>query len=247
MKFKTTHLVAFAAMNLAGSASAATITWATPTAIAGESDVSLNGTFVLARQATTTLGGGVYGDSQTINGVLFSGTTNTQNGVTFGLPSGWGGYDPNSYVVGAAGTPGTLSTAYQQMLTGAWYGTSPGTSTISLSGLISGQQYEVQIWVADYRQFPPNTYSRSETLAAGNTSGALTYLQTDGNGANLGSVSGSYILGTFTADISGTQNIDVDSASSAQLNALQLRAIPEPGSALLGGLGLLALLRRRRA
>lgn len=240
MKLKTVSLAALSAVSIVDSLSAASILWDAPTAVVSEDDVSLNGTLVIARQATVT-----YVD-QTINGVLFSGTTNTQNGVTFGLPSGWGGYDPSSYVVGAAGTPGTLSTSYQRMLTGAWYGSSAGTSTISLSGLTLGQEYEVQIWVADYRQFPPNTYNRSETLTAGNTSGALTYLQTDQSGFNLGSASGSYILGTFTAD-STSQTIGVTSASSSQLNALQLRAIPEPSTALLGGLGMLALLRRRRA
>jgi hypothetical protein len=77
------------------------------------------------------------------------------------------------------------------------------------------------------------------TLTAGNTSGALTYLR------NGGSTSGSYILGTFTAD-NNLQTITITADQSVQLNALQLRAIPEPSAALLGGLGLLALLRRRK-
>lgn len=239
MKLKTVSLAALSAVSLVDSLSAASILWDAPTAVVSEDDVSLNGTLVIARQATIT------SVDQTINGVLFSGTTNTQNGVTFGLSSGWGGYDPSSYVVGAAGTPGTLSTSYQTMLTGAWYGSSAGTSTISLSGLTLGQEYEVQIWVADYRQWPDTNFARSETLSAGNISSPLTYLQVI-SGVNQGSASGSYILGTFTAD-STSQTIGFTSASSSQLNAFQLRAIPEPSTALLGGLGMLALLRRRRA
>jgi hypothetical protein len=238
----TTSLVALAALALAGSASAATITWGTPTAIASESDVSLNGTLILAKQVTHTTYGGYA--NQTVNGVTFDGFENTQNGVTFDIPFGFSGADQTGYVVGAAGTPGTLSTAYQQMLTGGYYG-GAGTATVTLSGLALGQQYELQFWVADYRQFPPNTYARSLTLTAGNTSGALTYLQTDGSGFNQGAVSGSYILGTFTADNS-LQSITINAGDSVQLNALQLRAIPEPSAALLGGLGMLALLRRRR-
>jgi hypothetical protein len=62
---------------------------------------------------------------------------------------------------------------------------------------------------------------------------------------------GQWIKGTFTAD-STSQSLQLSGALSAtdgypQINALQLRTIPEPSSALLGGLGLLALFRRRRA
>jgi hypothetical protein len=241
MKHKTTSLAALAALAIAGSASAATITWGTPTAIASESDVSLNGTLILAKQVTHSDYGGYA--NQTVNGVTFVGNNNTQNGVTFGIPSGFSGSDQTGFVVGTVGTPGTLSTAYQQMLTGGYYG-GPGTATITLSGLTVNQQYELQFWVADYRQWPSSNYNRSLTLTAGNTSGALTYLQVV-SGVNQGSISGSYILGTFTADNS-LQSITINSGDSVQLNALQLRAIPEPSAALLGGLGMLALLRRRR-
>ncbi len=199
----------------------ADITWQTPQAISSSSDVSTNGALVLAKQVTHTTYGGYA--NQTVNGVTFLGDQNTQNGVTFGIPSGFSGADQTSYVVGAAGTPGTLSTEYQRMLTGGYYG-GAGTATVTLSGLTLGQQYELQFWVADYRQFPPNTYARSLTLTAGNTSGALTYLHTNGSGLNLGSASGSYILGTFTADNS-TQSITINAGDSVQINALQLRAI----------------------
>jgi hypothetical protein len=243
MKYHITSIAALAAIALAGSASAATIAWGSVSTITSSTDVSTNGTLVIARQATASAYGGNYGNSNTVNGVLFDGVANTSSGVTFDI-SGFVGYDPNSYVVGAAGTPGTLESAYQRMLTGAWHGnTSP--AAVTLSGLTVGQEYELQVWVADYRQFPPNTYNRSQTLTAGNTSGSLTYLQTNGSGISLGAVSGSYIIGTFTADTS-TQSITLDANSSTQLNAMQLRTIPEPSAALLGGLGLLALARRRR-
>lgn len=243
MKYHITSIASLAAIALAGSASAANIAWGSVSAINSSADVSTNGTLVMAIRASSADYGGSYGNSNTVNGVLFDSINPTQNGVTFDI-SGFVSYDPNSYVVGAAGTPGTLESAYQQMLTGAWFGdTSPAAFT--LSGLTVGQEYELQVWVADYRQFPPNTYNRSQTLTAGNTSGSLTYLQTNGSGISLGAVSGSYIIGTFTADTS-TQSITLNANSSTQLNALQLRAIPEPSAALLGGLGLLALARRRR-
>ena len=47
---------------------------------------------------------------------------------------------------------------------------------------------------------------------------------------------------TFTMDTTW----DGSNANIGYLNAMRLEAIPEPSTALLGGLGLLALLRRRR-
>lgn len=248
MKTRNVTSVALVAVALVGAASqspAAIITWGTPTAIASESDVSVNGTTIIARQATGSPYGG-YAD-QTVNGVLFSGSANTQNGVTFGLDSGFGGSDQAGYVLGAPGTPGTLSAAYQTMLTGGWFG-GGGAGSFSLSGLTVGQDYQLQIWVADYRQFPPNVYNRTQTFTAGNTSDPLTFLQTNPSGINLGASSGSYILGQFTAD-NTTQTINLFSAQSQQLNAFQLRAVPEPSAVVLGGLGLVGMLgifRRRR-
>ena len=65
---------------------------------------------------------------------------------------------------------------------------------------------------------------------------------------------GLLVTGTFVADAS-TQRFTVHARepggvllAGGQLNALTLyqTAVPEPSAALLGGLGLLALLRRRR-
>jgi hypothetical protein len=100
--------------------------------------------------------------------------------------------------------------------------------------------------VADYRAFPND---RSlQILGGANNSGALKWLDSDlSNGPNARN--GSYVIGTFFADAT-TQNLVLNNVSdSTQMNAIQLRTlpIPEPSAAILGGISLLALLRRRRA
>jgi hypothetical protein len=106
--------------------------------------------------------------------------------------------------------------------------------------LTINQEYLVQYWVADYRPYPND---RTLTLTGGaNTSGVLKYLDSDNSN---GGIQGSYVIGTFVANAT-SQDININSNQSTQMNAVQLRAIPEPSAALLGGLGLLALLRRRR-
>lgn len=50
-------------------------------------------------------------------------------------------------------------------------------------------------------------------------------------------------VGWFTA---GAGNANLNTAQQVSIDNFSLTAVPEPGAALLGGLGLLALLRRRR-
>ena len=214
-------------LGLTAQSQAATVIWDTPVAIYSDSDVSTSGTGQFAFDYSST-------GNQTVNSVAFSNAF-TQNGVTISVLAD--NSDPSSYVVGAPATPMTLSSAYQNMLTGAAYKNTGTAMPVTLSGLTVGQDYKVQFWVADYRSYPNN---RTETITAGNTSGTLAYL----NGG-----SGTYVIGNFTADGTGSQTFTMLGNESTQINALQLRSVPEPNTAILAGLGglaLFAILRRRR-
>jgi hypothetical protein len=101
-----------------------------------------------------------------------------------------------------------------------------------------GQQYLVQFVFADTRSDGGTLTLQGNTGVTGNSTDT-TYSYTDGR----------YLVvnAQFTADTADTTWIpNVSGGSGEQINAIRIVAIPEPSAALLGGLGLLALLRRRR-
>jgi hypothetical protein len=220
MKLKTIRLAAVTAVTIAGSASAANIIWQSPQAIAASTDVNTQGTLVQARS---------QGPVVTVNGVAFSPAAG--NYTSTGFNGGYNDYLPMSFI-GANDTEGQN---YATLLDTAHYTSPNAASSFTFSNLTIGQNYLLQFWVADYRNSPED---RQLTLTAGNTSGVLHHLNNTG-------IQGMYVIGTFTAD-GLSQTVNVSDTNEAQINAVQLRAIPEPSAALLGGIGMLALLRRRR-
>ena len=88
----------------------------------------------------------------------------------------------------------------------------------------------------------PLTSSSTSDMLAGNTSGNTVDV---GGSAGL---LGQYAIGTFTADGSNqTLSMDSQGFGNSFLTAYQIRTVPEPGTALLMGLGLMVLAVRSRA
>lgn len=225
------------------AANAADITWQTPTTIAGASDVSIVGTLVGTWGPGDDWGGLNRSDYYPVNGVAFAAYGSGPFGSwvsTSGLDDRYGSY----------GNPNTADSNYNYILQTAIYSYS---STISLTwnGMTAGNIYELQFWVNDGRNSV--TAERSETLTGGaNTSAALFY----GTGVG-GTGPGQFIIGTFIADITGTQTITLnalggaDIGASAQINLLQLRDItpvPEPSTFafVATGFGVMMLGFRRK-
>jgi fibronectin-binding autotransporter adhesin len=184
---------------------AASITWSTPAAIAGDSDVSTTGTLAYAYCWS--------GTSTTVNGVNFAGTTSANSGGTDVTLTG---FDNNYYGFTGSGSA-SFSSTYQNLLVGAdWNGSA--SATITFNHLTVGHAYVVQFWVGDWRSY--NT-SRNETIkgsASDNITPTLTY-QVGSSG------SGSFVIGSFTASTT-TQIFTITpggSSPSVQINALQLR------------------------
>ena len=181
---------------------AASITWGAPMTISGDTDVTNSGAALYA----------YAGGAVTVNGISFAATG---NGTTWGNVSftSFGGFNA---VFGASASPfGSLSTAYQSVLSTAAWGS--GTAgTVTLNGLTSGHAYTVQIWVDDSR----GTYQyRYESVSSSGGNTVTLYFAPNSNSA--GAV-GQYVVGTFTA--AGTsQTFTVNGNSVVQINAINVR------------------------
>lgn len=200
-----------------------TTTWDGPETISNSSEVNTEGTLVLAKQATIDQAPTYLGwNDQTVNDVTFKGFANTQDGVTFSL-TGETAYYADLFARSTGKTlEGDDADAYAMMLDGAWTA-GLGPLTIDLAGLTDGEQYLIQIWVADFRQFP-NARTVTITTADGTDVQAPTLHYLKGDGVNNGTGSGQFVIGRFTAK--GTKvTFRVTGNEAAQYNAFQLRTI----------------------
>lgn len=224
------------------SASAATITWGAATRIVNDDT------------QVTTVGSLDYAYS-------FSGSDVSLNGVTFKNSNsasdfaGEGNITTTTLDSTASAFGGTttltpfndLSASYQSLITGAaWIDKGSGNPVVTLNNLTIGKDYTLQIWISDYRNLAEN---RSATLSSGANSVSLDY---NGNPFGAGSNTdsnggvGQFTIATFTAN-SLTQTFQMGGdALVPQMNAIQLRSIPEPSATLLLGLGGLGLMARRK-
>ena len=230
MKIYTlTVIAALATLSLTTATRAATITWGAATAVStttgNSSDVSLDGT--LHHAVAGEFGGGSVSD-HTVNGVLFTGVGGGNGGGT----DLWDGGDSGDATYNAL-----LSEANFSLGGGSSFTITLGdVSALGGVALLDGQDYQLQLWYVD-----DNTPGRTMIFGDGEASPSTV---------SLLSTNGQYTIGTFTAS-GTTQDLTLLASGfgQAHLSAMQLRAIPEPGTyALLGGLLALSsvMVRRRR-
>lgn len=236
-------IAAAAALALTATTHAATVTWSAPTNISGDTDVITTGSLVTARNLSQTQ------VTSTVNGVFFDifpvpngtnaivGLPNVANFGIFDLESSDTAYGSNSAPYNS------LSTSSQTLLSSGAGSSSGSTLTLTLLGLTNGTPYLFQWW--------SNDSGLSYGGVNSTTASATNAVTLDENTTNAVGGMGQWASGTFTA--SGTSQVITLSGARPEINAFQLRVVPEPGTLALlalGGLvvgGLAAVRRRRRA
>lgn len=235
----------------------ASITWTTSAGLA-DTEVSTNGTGVLAYYFSSNAGG-TRPATVPVNGVNFS----LSNSAT--APAGLafnGGSFNNPEDVDCYQVPLTAANqGLNAILDGQNWG---GASSVEMTGLTIGQAYEVQYFLSDDRASFRNLrhYAVSDANDPfGSRDVEFGFHSTAGGGvpgaAPAGSIDAKIYTGTFVADATSQavftwlyENGNHDGASGnsgSQVNALQLRLIPEPTAVVLSTalLGLLVVRRRR--
>ena len=248
-RYTTTIACASLALLVAGTVSAATITWgpAVDLTLSG-TEVSTSGTLVQALNFGRGPNSSAF--DTTINGVDFTGLVNGNTSNLWADPSS-GNFSANTQNVG--GSYSGLAT-YSTLLSTWLFSTDAARNTVTLSGLTSGQEYLVQLFMADSRTNQPQFATRFPVIDDGEANEFTGPVY--GTNGGVGFV----INGTFTAD-GATQTFTINNYNPGdnpgdpatqlgfQLNAYQIRAVPEPATiGLLGaaGAGLMLALRRVR-
>lgn len=227
---KNPLLAVAASVLLSPLLSAATITWQNPSAITGASDVSTAGSYFGSWAPNHA-----EAPNFPVNGVSFQGFSDLLN-LTNTLDDGGAHFAGQN----------TADSNYNTLLSFGRFVYSDESRSFSWSGMTPGQSYLVQVWISDPRSIGQTRWANLS--GDGDTSPNVSY-PADGTGV------GSYIIGTFVADASGSQTITIDPSAlvngepgggSAQINLMQVRLVPEPASVGLAGLGMAACLLRRR-
>lgn len=238
-----TIALSIAAAGAGMHASAATVVWGTPQTISGDNDVDTSGTLLYAYnlgQSSVT--------SSTVNGVTFaafpfpigaSSTTVTVGSVTISeSPSFLVSYGS---LGSGSGPYGNLSAAYLALLDSGGGAGAPDTLTVTLGGLSSGQDYVFQWWLSNAAPIPPiSSVSASAT----------NVVTLDSNLTNTAGGLGQFVIGTFTAG-GASETLNFTGIGGWPLiNALQVRAVPEPSTCVMTLTGLTcggySLFRRRK-
>ena len=127
---------------------------------------------------------------------------------------------------------------------------SPVEMTLKLTGLVANLDYEIGFFTANVGA-GQTTHSFFEGASISDP--LITTFTTSGNQNTYSTWSPGVIFlmnsgndGEISVTIQATQNTGGNEQSRLTLDGISVVAIPEPSVALLGGLGILTLLRRRR-
>jgi hypothetical protein len=234
-------LITSAVFSASAPGYAGVVTWASATDISADGDVSTHGALVGAVNI-----GDIGIPATTVNGVTFTPFPIASQNATIPISDPTGRFTlsgPNVRGFSGYGVPAapfnTLSTAYQNLLTGGDYGNSNSLHLLTVSGLTPGATYEFEFLAND-------SHGNLHTIT-GATAGNMVSVDTD-VGNTFGGI-GQFAIGTFTADAT-TQDISFQGITGGTIESafeLRLLSVPEPGSGLLVlATSAAAVVRRRR-
>lgn len=245
MKNKKSIITSCLALALAGSANAAgvfsSINWTDDSSLSfiTSTNVTHSGEFRNSAQVSAATINGHTFESINIPGSntntdFFSNLTFPHTGSNFTVGATSGG--SNFTFTGTAGVTGTASSRLSQGLIG--FSNGAGVVTINLTGLTAHTNYEFYFFSPAWDGLTP---ARVGTLDGSDDGVGNTFaeVQTGGSGDNI--VKYAYNTGAST-----TFTMTATSTSGGLHYYGFVNVVPEPSTALLGGLGMLALLRRRR-
>ncbi|MCX6872981.1 MAG: Ig-like domain-containing protein [Verrucomicrobia bacterium] len=184
------------------------IAWGSATTLSSSTDVSTVGTLLYAKYFSAIAGAPAI---TVVNGVTFAkqGASTAEIAMSAGAMVG----------TSSVGAGSVTDPDYQKILIAPWY----NAGTVTLNGLTSGMQYQVQVWAQDAR------YNTGNYTNITGGPGLLIDSITDGNQGVNSKGFGQFAIGTFTANAS-TQNIAFSGASV--VNAIQVRDVtPRPAAA----------------
>ncbi len=236
MKIKNTHLTALTCASLLGSAALS------QAALSIGDIISVN---LTVPTANTPTGAAVIGQSGDIWTEINGGAFNTPVAGPYALNDTTGASSGASLAfTGNASSHGNAGAANLDVFESGFFldqGVPNKSATITLSGLGAGTIFDLYLYAA-----AGHTTGEGATFNFGSVQ-----TTTDSNvnetayqlGVNYVKYSG--LVANGSGNFSGTWT-KAAPANYSVLNGMQIEIIPEPSTALLGGLGLLALLRRRR-
>ena len=196
------------------------IAWGGACTIRADSDVSTEGESYLACHFRTS-----DADGYSVNGVAFTGSGTAANAakVSFTVPNGSVGGKANVFANGAT-RPEEVSVDYLSVVAGGVYADRAAEAVVTLSGLVPGRSYLVQVWLNDSRS------NRGGGSNARMLVDDVPLLIASDEAPRLGQ----HVTGRFRAR--GTTKTfrlrhlatGISGDISASLNALQVRELPDP-------------------